>query len=55
MAEDNTAKEVTLKLSADSKIKLTGDTYVTSLEDEDADHSNIDLNGHKLYVSGKAI
>ena len=52
---ENTAKEVTLKLSADSKIKLTGDTYVTSLEGEDADYSNIDLNGYKLYVNGHAI
>ena len=51
----NTAKAVSLKVSRDSKIKLTGDTYVTSLEDEDADYSNIDLNGYKLYVNGKAI
>ena len=52
---ENTAKEVTLKLSSDSKIKLTGDTYVTSLEDEDEDYSNIDLNGYKLYVNGHAV
>ncbi len=53
--KDNTAKSVTLKLSKDSKVKLTGDTYVTSLEDEDSDYSNIDFNGHKLYVNGKAV
>ena len=53
--KDNTAKSVTLKLSKDSRVKLTGDTYVTSLEDEDSDYSNIDFNGHKLYVNGKAV
>lgn len=53
--KDNTAKSVTLKLSKDSKVKLTDDTYVTSLEDEDSDYSNIDFNGHKLYVNGKAV
>ena len=53
--KDDTAKSVTLKLSKDSRVKLTGDTYVTSLEDEDSDYSNIDFNGHKLYVNGKAV
>ena len=38
-----------------SKIKLTGDSYVTSFEDEDSTFSNIDFNGHKLYVNGIAI
>ena len=52
---DNTAKEITLKLDSNSKIKLTGDSYITSLEDEDATYSNIDFNGYKLYVNGKAI
>lgn len=52
---DNTAKSVELTLDKDSKITLTGDSYVTSLEDEDDTYSNIDFNGHKLYVDGKAI
>ncbi len=52
---DNTAKEITLKLDSNSKIKLTGDSYITSLDDEDATYSNIDFNGYKLYVNGKAI
>ena len=52
---DKTAKSVTLKLDSTSKIKLTGDSYVTSLEDADADYSNIDFNGHTLYVDGKAV
>lgn len=53
--KDNTAKSIKLKLSKNSKIKLTGDAYVTSFEDEDVTYSNIDFNGHKLYVNGKAI
>lgn len=52
---DNSAKEITLKLDKASKIKLTGDTYVTSLEDEDETYSNIDFGSFTLYVNGKAI
>lgn len=52
---DNTAKSVTLSLDKDSKITLTGDSYVTSLEDADSSYSNIDFNGYKLYVNGEAI
>lgn len=37
------------------KIKLTGDSYITSLEDDDTTYSNIDFNGYKLYVNGVAI
>ena len=52
---DNSAKSISIKLDSSSKIKLTGDSYVTSLDDEDATYSNIDFNGYKLYVNGKAI
>ena len=52
---DQTAKSITLKLDRSSKITLTGDSYVTSLEDEDESYSNINFNGYKLYVNGKAI
>lgn len=52
---DNTAKSITLKLDSSSKIKLTGDSYVSSLEDNDSYYSNIDFNGYKLYVNGTAI
>ena len=51
----NEAKSITLKLSKDSKIKLTGDSYVTSLDDEDTSYKNIDFNGYKLYVNGKSV
>ncbi len=46
---------VTLTLSKDSKLTLTGDTYVNTLTDEDEDYSNIDFNGYKLYVNGTDI
>lgn len=51
----NTAKKVTLKLDKSSKIKLTGDSYVTSFSNADKTNSNIDFNGYTLYVNGKAI
>lgn len=46
------AESITLKLDKNSKIKLTGDLYVTSFG-FDGGVSNIDLNGYKLYVNGK--
>lgn len=52
---DNSAKSIKLALSADSQITLTGDSYVSSLDDADSSYSNINLNGHKLYVNGVAI
>ena len=51
----NSAKKISLTLDSSSKIKLTGDSYVTSLSDADSSYSNIDFNGYKLYVNGKAI
>lgn len=53
--KDKTAKSIKLTLDKSSKIKLTGDSYVTSLTDEDTTYSNIDFNGYKLYVNGNAI
>ena len=52
---DNTAKSISVRLDKDSKIVLTGDSYVTSFDNEDSSNSNIDFNGYKLYVNGKAI
>ena len=45
--------EVSLALDNNSKITLTGDTYLESLTNEDSSNSNINLNGYKLYVGGK--
>lgn len=52
---DNTGCDISLKLDSSSKIKLMGDSYVTSLDNGDSSNSNIDFNGYKLYVNGKAI
>ena len=52
---ENSAKEIKIKLDKTSKIKLTGDSYITSLDNADSSNSNIDFNGYKLYVNGKTI
>lgn len=52
---DNSAKNITLKLDKNSKIRLTADTYVTTLDDEDTTYSNIDLNGYKLFINNVKI
>ena len=49
------AGKVKVKISKDSKITLTGDWYVDKLEDTDKSYSNIDFNGHKIYVKGKEL
>ena len=53
--KENEAKSIALKIDSSSKIKLTGDSYVTSFEDGDSSCSNIDFNGYKLFVNGVAI
>ena len=52
---DNTAKNIELVLDKTSKIKLTGDSYVTKLTNSDSSNSNMDFNGHKLYVNEVAV
>lgn len=52
---DNTAKNIVLNIDKDSKIKLTGDMYVSELNNDDVTNSNIDLNGYKLYVNNVEI
>ena len=51
----NGAKSIDLNIDKDTKIKLTGNSYVTSFTNEDTSNSNVDFNGYKLYVNGKAI
>ncbi|MCF0258386.1 MAG: hypothetical protein HUJ54_00870 [Erysipelotrichaceae bacterium] len=46
---------VRLKLDRTSKLVLTGDCYVDSLENEDELNSNINLNGFTLYVNGQPL
>lgn len=50
-----TAKNIILNIDKDSKIKLTGDMYVSELNNDDTTNSNIDLNGYKLYVNNVEI
>ena len=52
---DDSAKSVSLSLDGSSVLTLTGDSYLSSLENESSDNANINLNGHTLYVDGKAI
>lgn len=52
---ENTAKSISVSLDKDSTITLTADSYITSLNDSDSTYSNINFNGYKLYVNGKAI
>lgn len=52
---NNKAKSIKLVLDKISKIKLTGDSYVSSLDDSDTSYSNIDFNDYKLYVNGKQL
>ncbi len=52
---ENTAKSIALKLDSTSKIKLAGDSFITSFENANSSNSNIDFNGFKLYVNGSAI
>ena len=51
----NTAKTIKLVLDSSSSITLTGNSYITSLEDSDSTYSNINFNGYTLYVNGTAI
>ena len=52
---DNSAKTLSVTLDSSSTLTLTGDSYITSLNNEVSDNSNINLNGHTLYVNGTAI
>ncbi|MBP3255591.1 MAG: hypothetical protein J6M60_03785 [Clostridia bacterium] len=52
---ENTAKTVSITLDSNSTLTLTGDSYITSLNNSVSDNSNINLNGHILYVNGTAI
>ncbi len=51
----NTAENIECEVSADSIIVLTGDSYVTSLANEDDSNTNIYANGYKLFVNGTEV
>ena len=52
---ENTAKTINITLDSSSSISLTGDCYITSLNNEITNNSNIHFNGYTLYVNGTAI
>ncbi len=52
---DNTAKTLSITVDASSKIKLTGNWYLTSFTDADSTYSNIDFGSYNIYVNGVAI
>ena len=49
----NTAQTLSITLSKDAVIVLDGDSYISSLSNEDTENKNIYANGHKLYVAGE--
>jgi len=51
----NEAKEIKVTLDKNSKLVLTGDSYISELSDADETYSNIILNGYKLYIGGKEL
>lgn len=51
----NTAKSASLELDSSSQVTLTADSYVTSFTNANKTNSNINFNGHKLYVNGTAV
>ncbi len=46
---------IKLTLDTESIIVLTGNSYITSLENATSDNSNIYANGYKLYVNGTEV
>lgn len=45
----NETKKITLSLTVDSSLNLTGDSYVSVIDDLDPDFHNIISNGYTLY------
>ena len=52
---DNTAELLSVHLDADSVVVLEGDSYISSLDNDDKENKNIYANGHKLYVAGAEV
>jgi len=46
---------VSIYLSKDSELNLTGDTNLKELKNDDSTNNNITLNGYHLYVNGELI
>ena len=52
---NNSGGKIEIVLDKKSKIKLTGDSYVSAINDANRAYTNIDFNGYKLYVDGISI
>ncbi len=52
---ENSAKTLNVTLDSSSTLTLTGNSYITVLNNEVSDNSNINLNGYTLYVGENAI
>lgn len=53
---ENKSKNITLKIDKESVLSLQNDTYITNIENENEDNSNIYSNGkYKLYVDGNEV
>lgn len=53
--KDNQSQNINISLDNNSVWILEDDSYITSLNNNKSDNSNIYLNGHKLYVNGISV
>lgn len=51
----NTAQLLSVHLDKDSVIVLDGDSYISGLDNDNKENTNIYANGHKLYVAGEEV
>ena len=51
---DNTAKSIEINLDEDSTWELTGDSYITVINDDDEEYSNIKSNGYTIYYDSSS-
>lgn len=52
---DQACKEAIVHLDASSTMNLTADIYLTEFTNENTSNSNVQTNGHHIYVNGQAI
>ena len=51
----NDRKYIKLIIDSNSKLTLISNSYISELENENKENTNIDFNGFKLYVNGKIV
>ena len=52
---EKTAKTLSVTLDSTSTLTLTGDSYISTLNNAVSDNSNINLNGHTLYIGETSL